>query len=47
VITNLFSQLPGAKTNFQIDFFWLALSYAGLAIVAHRVKEREKLAFLQ
>ena len=47
VITNLFSQLPGAKVNFEINFFWLALSYAILAVIAHRAKEREKLAFLR
>ncbi len=41
-ITNLFSQLPGAKLNFQIGFFWLAVSYAILGIIAWRVKEKEK-----
>jgi len=31
--------------EFEVGFFWLALAYAVLAAIAHRIKEREKLAF--
>lgn len=47
LINDIFANLPGAKLNFEIGIFWLALSYAILAIIAHRIQEREKLAFLQ
>jgi competence protein ComEC len=46
VIANIFSQLPWAKLNFEIGFFWLALFYVVLGIVAHRIKKRENLEFL-
>lgn len=46
-VNDFFANLPGAKIEFQISFFWLALSCVVLAIIAHRVKEREKLAFFQ
>jgi competence protein ComEC len=44
---NFFACLPGAALNFKINFFWLALSYAALGIVAWRIKQKEKLDFLQ
>ena len=43
VITNIFSLLPGAKLNFQINFIWLLISYIILAIIARRVEESQKL----
>lgn len=46
-VNDFFANLPSAKLEFQISFFWLALSYALLAILARKIKEREKLAFLQ
>ncbi|MFA6376109.1 MAG: ComEC/Rec2 family competence protein [Candidatus Paceibacterota bacterium] len=46
ITTNIFSQLPGSKLNFGISFFWLAISYVILAIIAWRIKEKEKLDFL-
>ena len=46
VITNIFSQLPGAKIIFEINFFWLAISYVILAIIAWRIKQKEKLNFI-
>lgn len=47
VMTNLFSELPGAKMNFEIGIFWLALSYLVLGVIARRVQENEKLDFLR
>jgi ComEC/Rec2-related protein len=41
-VTDIFSQLPGAKLNFEINFIWLALAYAVLAAAAHKIREREK-----
>jgi competence protein ComEC len=42
-VANIFSLLPGAKLNFEINFIWLAISYIILAIIAKRVKESEKM----
>jgi len=44
-VNDFFAGLPGAKMEFEVGFFWLALAYAVLAAIAHRIKEREKLAF--
>lgn len=44
-ITEFFAALPGAKLNFGINFFWLALSYVILGVIAYRVQEAEKLDF--
>ncbi len=46
-VNDFFAGLPGAKMEFEIGFFWLALAGAVLAAAAHKIKEREKLAFLQ
>jgi len=46
-VNDFFAGLPGAKLNFEINFIWLALAYAVLAAIAHKIKERERLAFLQ
>jgi len=43
VITNIFSQLPGAKLIFGIDFLWLAISYFILGFIAGQIKNKEKL----
>jgi len=45
-VANFFASLPGAALNFKINFFWLALSYAILGIIAWRIKQKEKLDFL-
>jgi len=47
LINDVFANLPGAKLNFEIGIFWLALAYIVLGIIARHVQEREKLAFLQ
>jgi len=41
-VNDFFAGLPGAKLNFEINFIWLALAYAVLAAIAHKIKEREK-----
>lgn len=42
-VTDIFSQLPGAKLNFEINFIWLAISYIILAVFARRAQEAEKM----
>ncbi len=44
-VNDFFAGLPGAKMEFEVGFFWLALAYAVLAVAAHKIKQREKLAF--
>jgi len=46
-VNDFFAGLPAAKMEFEIGFFWLALAYAVLAAAAHKIRERERLAFLQ
>ncbi len=41
-----FAKLPAAAMNFEMDFLWLAASYVFLAVIAWRVREREKYRFL-
>jgi competence protein ComEC len=45
-VTAIFSVIPGAKFEFQINFIWLGLLYLALAAIACRIKLKEKLAFL-
>ena len=45
-VTEFFSGLPYAKLDYHIDFIWLAVSYAALAVIAWRLKEKEKYRFL-
>lgn len=45
-VTDFFSGLPSAKIEYHIAFIWLAFSYIFLAIIAWRIKERERLSFL-
>ena len=46
-VTRIFAGLPFAALNFRIGFFWLALSYAGIAFAAWRIRSRERLNFLK
>ena len=41
-VNDFFAGLPGAKMEFEVGFFWLALACAVLAAAAHRIREREK-----
>jgi len=45
-VAELFSALPGAAVNFKIGFIWLAVSYIVLAAIVWKIKQKEKLDFL-
>ncbi len=47
VVAGLFASLPGAALNFKVGFFWLAVSYVLLALVARKIKRKERLEFLR
>ncbi|MFA6376922.1 MAG: ComEC/Rec2 family competence protein, partial [Candidatus Paceibacterota bacterium] len=45
-VAEFFSGLPGAAINFKVGFIWLAISYIVLAAIVWKIKQKEKLDFL-
>jgi competence protein ComEC len=45
-MAGFFSNLPYASVNFEINFFWLLLSYLILIIIAWYIHQKQKLRFL-